>query len=305
MIVKMYYIDHKGQKDIAKLTGISQAKVSRLLAEARDLGMVQVKVGHYEPRNTELEEKVASRFGLKTVAVIRTWEKQQPEIHLKNIGYFGAPIVVEMIRPNNTICISAGRHIAYLVSEMAFQHVAGISVLQTMGSVGATVTDYDAIEVGRRFANKLGARFYQLQAPAIAATPQERDVFVGHDQIKSVLKMMKKAQMAIVGIGAPKDSIFLEKNFLKPKDIACLEEQKVVGEICGRFFNASGSQPQTKYKDCVIGITLEQLKKIPEVIGVTSGVHRAKAVTASIQAGLIKSLITDEETATALFEQGE
>ena len=57
------------------------------------------------------------------------------------------------------------------------------ATFMTMGSVGATITDSYAIEVGRKFANLFGGKFYQLQAPAIASTRQERDVFIKHPQI--------------------------------------------------------------------------------------------------------------------------
>lgn len=305
MIVKLYHIDNQGQKDIARLAGISQAKVSRLLAEAREIGMVQVKVGHYDPRNKELEKKLVGKFGFKNAVAIRTWKKQHKEFHGKDIGYFAAPIILDMVRPNSTVCLAAGRHIAYFVNEIEPDQPdrSGVSVLPTMGSVSSTIREHDAVEVGRKFAKMLGAKFYQLQAPAIASTPEERDVFIKHPQIQPVLQMMNNVSLAIVGIGTPEDSVFLADNFLGQEDVKRLEKEGVVGEICSRFFDAQGNQPDLKYRDCVIGMSLEQLKKVPEVVAITSGTNRVDAILAAIRNGFIKSLITDEATAQALLDR--
>lgn len=224
MVIKLYYTDYKDQKDIAKLTGISQAKVSRLLHEAREKGMVEIKVSDYSPRDRKLEEGLVKKYNFTEAAVIKTIKNQQKQLHYKNISYFSAPIIDSLIRANSIICIAAGRHIAYLVHELKKRPVANISVLQTMGSIGPTVNEYDAAEIGRKLAAVYGGRFYQLQTPAITSSPEEKEIFVKHSQIKSVLSMMNRATLAIIGVGVPEDSVFLDGNFLKIQDISELKK---------------------------------------------------------------------------------
>ena len=302
MVIKLYYVDNKDQKDIAKLTGISQAKVSRMLLEAREKGMVEIKVVDYSPRNSKLEEELVAKYGLTEVAVIKTIRNPQKILHYKNIGYFAAPIIDRLVRANSMICVAAGRHIAYVVQELKKRPLSGISILQTMGSVWPTVNEYDAAEIGRKLAEIYEGRFYQLQTPAIASSPQEREIFVKHSQIKSVLAMMNKITLAIIGIGVPEDSVFLDGNFLKYQDIGELKKKGVVGEICGIFYDENGKECDTPYKDCVIGISLEQLKNTPSVVAVTSGENRVPAIKGAIKGGYIKTLITDDETAEKLLE---
>ena len=302
MVIKLYYIDNKDQKDIAKLVGISQAKVSRLLMEARERGMVEIKVTDYSPRNPKLEKELTEKYHLDGTAVIKTVKSPKPVFHYKNIGYFAAPVVDKLVRANSLICVAAGRHIAYLVQELRKRPLPGVSVLQTMGSVGPTVNEYDAVEIARKLAEVYSGRFYQLQTPAITSSPKEKEIFVKHSQIKSVLTMMNKATLAIIGIGLPEDSVFLDGNFLKPQDISELSKKGVVGEICGRFFDENGKECDTHFKDCVIGMTLEQLRNTPVVVTVTSGIKRAPAIKAAIKGGYVKVLITDNETAEELLK---
>jgi DNA-binding transcriptional regulator LsrR (DeoR family) len=54
----------------------------------------------------------------------------------------------------------------------------------------------------------------------------------------------------------------------------------------------------------VIGVTLEQIKQADRRIGVSGGVAKRDAALAAVRGGWINVLITDEETAEYLLEQG-
>ncbi|MFM1746963.1 MAG: hypothetical protein RLZZ188_629, partial [Verrucomicrobiota bacterium] len=55
MLARLYYVDGLGQLEVARLAKVSQAKVSRLLALARERGIVRITVADYDPRHPELE----------------------------------------------------------------------------------------------------------------------------------------------------------------------------------------------------------------------------------------------------------
>jgi DNA-binding transcriptional regulator LsrR (DeoR family) len=54
-----------------------------------------------------------------------------------------------------------------------------------------------------------------------------------------------------------------------------------------------------------MAITLEELRKIPLRIGVTSGKEKAMPILGAINGKYINSLITDEETANELLKLGK
>ena len=72
LIARLYYLDGLGQNEVAKFAKVSQAKVSRLLALARERGIVRITVADYEPRRRELEERLRARFGLASAVVIKS-----------------------------------------------------------------------------------------------------------------------------------------------------------------------------------------------------------------------------------------
>ncbi len=120
-----------------------------------------------------------------------------------------------------------------------------------------------------------GGQIYQLQTPAIAETVEEKNVFIRHKRVQDLLSKMDQADIAIIGVGILSDSLFIDREFLRNEDIDRLHRKGVVGEICGRFFDENGNECDTQYKDRVIGMSIDQLKKTPQVVAVTSGVERA------------------------------
>ena len=301
LVATLYYVDNQSQKDVAEIAGVSQAGVSRLLAEARNRGIVQITVGDYQPRAQDLEKQLRTQLKLNHVVVVKRIIGRQHALHRRALGYFAAPIIQQMVRPDSVVCIAAGRQIANVVSQMKPHPVPGVSVLQTMGGIGTMVDQHDAIELARKLADLWGGQLHQLHTPAIADDPRSRAVFMSHQQIRTILAMMDQAKLALVGIGGISDSLFVERHVLQPPDIKRLEQKGVVGEICGRFFDAQGNECQTVYRDRVISISLEQLRAAPEVVAVSAGTNRAAGIRAAAQGKLIKSLITDDQTAAAIL----
>jgi DNA-binding transcriptional regulator LsrR (DeoR family) len=80
-----------------------------------------------------------------------------------------------------------------------------------------------------------------------------------------------------------------------------LQRAGAVGEVCGRFINPDGEECATAWRDRVISVQVDQLRKIPQVIGVVSGSDRSPAILAAIRGNLIKALVIDEVGASALL----
>ena len=173
MVATLYYVNNQSQKSVAELAGVSQAKVSRLLAEAREKGIVRISVGPFEPRDRESEQQLIDKLGLQEAVIVNNSTTSESK-NKRTIGYFAAPIVSKMILPNSIVCVSAGRQIAQMVREMEPLSVPGVTVIQTMGGIGANVNEYDAVEIARRLAKLCGAHIYQLQTPTIADTVEEK-----------------------------------------------------------------------------------------------------------------------------------
>lgn len=301
LAARLYYIDRLGQSEVAKFVKVSQAKVSRLLALARERGIVRISVADYEPRHTELEAQLRSRFGLAAVVVIKTFEGLADTDLRKAVGRFAAEAVNALIKPSDIVAIAGGRTIFELAQHLPEPRNKALTIVQAMGSVDSNLSSFDAQEVGRVVAQRLGGNFLALNAPAYIPEKRTRDALLRLPQVRSVHDHLDRAQVAIVGLGTLDNSVFVERGALGAESIAELREAGAVGEICGRFFDRNGEECDTRWSDQVMSVEAAQLKKIPQVIGVVSGNDRSAAIAAAIRGKLLKGLVIDETGAAALL----
>ena len=69
-VSELYYLQEMNQVEIAKLLGVSRPTVSRLLAEAKREGVVEIKVKNMVSINSELSKQLRERLGLKNALII-------------------------------------------------------------------------------------------------------------------------------------------------------------------------------------------------------------------------------------------
>ena len=312
-IARMYYLEEKGQHEIASILGISRSQISRLLTRARDLGIVRISVEEYDPRDRELETQLEERYGLRRAVVVRLHERIERGLAARElrepvrraVGYFAAPAVSELIGPSTTLGLAGGRTLAELVSHLAppggAAPAAGVTVLPLMGNIGPTASDIDAADLSRRVARRFGGACYTLNAPAIAQDRAARDHFLAHEHIRTVRELFASLDVALVGVGSLDESAFIERGIIPDAELEALRAAGAVGEICGRFFDASGRECRSRYRDRVLGIELETLRRGADVIVVTNGARRAPALRAALAGGLVNGLVIDDEGARGLL----
>ncbi len=301
MAARLYYLDGLPQAEVARMVKVSQAKVSRLLALARQRGVVRISVAEYEPRNKELEEALCREFKLSAAVVIKTIPGAGVEEARHAVGYFGATILADMVPRHSTVAIAGGRTMRELILSWPENRELGITVVQAMGSIDFTSVPADALELGRTLARKSGGFLVTLNTPAMVADKRTRDSFMAHEQIRGAFQRLRETDIALVGIGTLENSVFVDRDVLKPADQAAMRDCGAVGEICGRFFDNAGNECHSIWRDRVISIALPVLRQTPLVVGVTVGTDRADAVRAAIRGGLLKALLLDEVAAFAIL----
>lgn len=301
LVARLYYLDGLGQSEVARFAKVSQAKVSRLLALARERGIVRITVADYEPRRRELEEQLRRRLGLTEAIVIKSGGGTEAADVRRAVGHFGALAVDALVQPRDIVAMAGGRTIHELVHHLPQTRTKSLTVVQAMGSVDSSVSVFDAQEVGRVMAQRQGGIFLALNTPAFIAERRTRDALLELEQVRSVHENLGRAKVALVGLGTLQNSVFVERGVLKDSMLTELERACAVGEVCGRFIDLNGKECDTAWSDRVMSVQVEQLRRIPQVIGVVSGSDRTAAILAAVRGGLIKSLVIDEGGAGVLL----
>lgn len=309
-VARLYYLDNLDQQAIAGIIGVSRSTVSRLLTAAREQGIVRISVDPYEPRDPDLEARLATRFGLRHAVVVKSMGRA-PENLRRAIGYFAAPVVGALVQPGMTVGVAGGRTLGELIGYLG-QAPGGnglgpgrnLTIVQLMGHIDPTARRMDAPELSRELGSRLGGVVYVLNAPAFVQDQRTRDALVAHDHMRLVWERFDRLQLALVGIGSLTESAFVERGVLDAPARVALQERGAIGEIVGRFYDRSGRECASDFRDRTISIELSALKKVPEIVGVTNGLSRAEATLAALRGGLLTSLVIDSSLAEALLAAG-
>jgi DNA-binding transcriptional regulator LsrR (DeoR family) len=305
-VATLYYEEDYSQQQIADILQISRSNISRMLKEAKQKGLVEIRIRKRIPRAIEMEREFARRFNLQRTMIVSGSDRDYLE-RLGDAGQQAAWYLEEMLRAGDVLAISWGTGVNAAVKALTPQPSLGVEVVQMIGSVGTVDSVIDGPELARELATKLGGQYRYLHAPLFVDSPSTRDLFLKQSTIADTLERARNATTALVGIGTTESgaSSFLRAGHLNEEQLAELRAQGAVGEISGLHFDIEGRADDLDINRRVICLDLPDLKRIPRVVAVACGLAKRRSILGALRGGYVKALATDDITALALLEEAE
>lgn len=301
-IASMYYKEGAKQEEVAKKFSISRSLVSKYLAKARDLGLVEIII-HDELIHPyqQLEQQIQKKFGLKEVICVTS---KGEESLTKRLGIAAAKYLSRIIKSDSTISISSGTTVHEVAANFsAKNHLPNVRFIPMVGGLGREHVNLQSNVVCEMFAKKCGAIAVELHAPITVDSPDARKVFLEQSFIKNVLDEAKQADISLVGIGGQPVYSTMTKAYLSNEDNmkADFTKGEIVGDICYNFINETGELVDCVWNSRVLSVEVQELKKIPLKIAAAGGKDKVKGIKAVLNGCLIDVLIIDEDTAKSLL----
>jgi len=305
-VARMYHERGIRQTEIADALHISQARVSRLLKRATELGIVRTVVAVAPGVHTEVEEALEVKYDLAEAVVVDV-EGTDEDI-VAALGSAGATYLETTLTGRERIGISSwSQTLLAVVDRMRPFRVPGAeSVVQLMGGVGNASVQTQGNRLLTEFARLVGATTTFVPAPALVGNTTIRESLLNDPAMESVANEWARLSMALAGIGSlpPSPLLRASGNAADLADQDRLHEAGAVGDICLRFFDSVGNLVPSDLDDRVVGIDADTLRKIPRRIGIAGGESKHKAIHAAVSGRWVNVLVTDTRTAAALL-QGE
>jgi deoxyribonucleoside regulator len=297
-VASLYFEQGLNQGDIADQFGISRASVSRLLAEARELGVVEIRINFPLARNTELEQTLAARFALQAVYVLNT-QDMPPERVLGRLGRLASDYLQPRIGESSIVALSWGSAIYETVQAFRRRQLPNVRVVQVIGASGSKNPLIDGPDLARQLAERLGGQYYYLHAPLIVENTYVRDTLLADAQLQQTLELGRQAQLALVGIGSTRPDIspLMRAGYLTEEQQREISAAGAVGDFCGYNLDDHGRLLDIPINRRVIGITLADLRAIPCVVGVAGGAIKAPTILGVLRGELVDVLIIDDSAA--------
>ena len=303
-VSKMYYEEGLAQDDIMLRLNLSRSKISRLLQQARDEGIVQITVNSPRHLFSDLENRLEKKYGLDEAIVVEAHPADSRENIIHELGVAAAGYLERSVEATTTLGISWGSTLHSMVAALHSKRLPKTKVVQIIGGLGQPEAEVHATDLCHRLARSLGSKLTLLPVPGIVATRQARNVLLSDLYVQQATEMFNHLDLAFVGIGAPvADSILIrDSSILSCEELNSLLENGAVGDIALRFFDVQGQPLQSEIDERVIGITFEQLKRTRRVIGIAGGPEKFQAILGALHGKLVNVLITDSKTAEKLLQ---
>jgi len=304
-IAQSYYADGLTQQQIARRFGLSRPKVSRLLQRARDEKVINITLVPPPSGMANLERELERKYGLEEVIIVAVSDPQDTANVKRELGPAAAECLVRCISDNEIVCIAWGLSILAMSDALPFKSCPGVTIVQMLGGLGPVDELEHSAELTRRVSQKLNARLRLLPAPGIVSTPAAAEALKADKQIAETLALAARADIAVVGLGVLQpDTILLRDGMIvTPGDLETLKAAQAVGDVALRYLDAHGNPLDMEINDRVVGLTLEQIKVIPRVIGIAGGTAKYGIIRAALRGGILDVLVTDHATAQALHAE--
>lgn len=301
---KLYYLLDYSQQDIADKLGVSRPSVSRFLQQAKEEGIVQIKILDPYEDSEKIADELEKAFNLKKVIVASVPKYDETTVK-KYIGEMAAIYLNEVVNSEDVIGVSWGTTIYQVAKSLKHKHLKNVTVVQLNGGVSHSKVNTHAAEIIDLFGKAFNTNPYYLPLPAIVDHLAVKQAVEADRNIGKVMELAKNSNIAVFTVGIPSsNSVLIQAKYFSEEDLKIIQNN-AVGDICSRFINCDGDIFYEDLNSRTIGIELSELKKKKRSILVAGGPNRVDAIYGAIRGGYANTLVTDKITANLLLDIGK
>lgn len=302
-IAKMYYELNLSQIEIAEKEGISKSTVSRLLKNAMDVGLIEVRIKESVLSYSSLEKELIDRFPIRRAIIIPDLVGNR-QVLLQDVCGALVEDLPRFLKNDSILGIAWGNTLAVLAKLLPTTiKRKGISVIQLSGGFSRAVYESGALDILKRFVDYVGGTGYQIPAPAMVDQPFIADAIKQDGQIHHILEMAERCETAVFSVGnLERPSVLYEMGLITEKNYMDIRLRGAIGDCCGHFLNKNGEVFDPELDKRVIAAPLPVIKNIKNKLLVAVGKEKAEVISAALKGGLADSLYIDAPTAEEIIK---
>jgi DNA-binding transcriptional regulator LsrR (DeoR family) len=310
----LYHLVGKTQEEVASELGLHRSRVVRLLAEARERGLVSVTIQHDLVRDLETERTVAERYGLDfclatpsvglKVGRDATLAQAQGLLARRAVGSAAAALLRRRLaQAPQTVGVSWGRTLEQVALHLTGVRAPGARFVSLMGSLTRNAAS-NPFEVVQALAARVGGEGHFLPVPFIADSDRDRETLLSQRLVAGALALAEAADLYLISVGELTETAVLrQQDMISAEE---LRELRAMGAVCdtlGRFFDREGRALDHPLSRRSLAVDCERLRG-REVVLLAAGVEKAAATAALLRTGLVQGLVADGDLAARLAGGG-
>lgn len=298
----LYYIEQFTQNQIADKLGVSRSTVIRLLHRARQSGLVTISLG-VSSETFEVERDLEAVYGLKSVRIVP--EAEDGDTQRRWLGQIAAGTLQGMATDNSILALSWGRTLRAMADalqgEVAIRDMRTVALIGGLHNADRGTNPFEVAEIVGQF---FSAPARALYAPVYVRNAETAAGLASDPGLNEALDMARRASLVVFSVGSLSErATMLKLGYVNPTEKDFLERRGAVGDIACRWIDAEGKPVELPPTINPIGITLGDLKNIPQRLMIAGGDTKTEAILASLRGGFATHLIIDAGVAQALLNR--
>ena len=299
----LYFVAGLTQVQIAKKLGVNRIRVNRLLAQAREQGMVQIHITGKLAECVALEARLRERFGIAEAVVVPT--PPDPALVHHVIAAAAGEVLSARLQDGMSVGVGWGRTLRLSLRSVPRRPMKRLEVVSLLGGLtrGSAMNPF---ETATHLADLVGAQCYYIAAPALAGSVAARDLLMEQPMIRDVLDRGRKVDLAFVSVGALSNNATIARlGLVDETEVASLLKAGATGDLSVHWLDEEGREVDHPLNRRAVTLPIAHLQEIPCVIVASGGKDKVSVLHGALHLGTIDVLITDEATASGVLAIAE
>ncbi|TVU89841.1 sugar-binding transcriptional regulator [Vreelandella titanicae] len=304
-ISTLYYVQGETQEAIANRLGHSRVRIGRLLKRAQAEGIVDVRVRLHPAVSVEIEQELKRRFGLKRALI--ALDNADPDVQRSSVASLVADHLSRSLTDGQIVAVGMGRNVAAVADNVFLAESLKVSFVCAIGGSLRAGEHMNPDHICRRLASRFGGDSETLYAPALVQNGELRDALYENSTVRQTLDRARRADTALIGVGdVSEDSNMVRMGWFSAQEIAEARLSGTVGDMMGYdFIDIHGKPSATQMQGRVVGLNIQDLTRIPDVIAIASENTKAVGILGALRTGVIDTLATSVTNAHTILRLDE
>jgi DNA-binding transcriptional regulator LsrR (DeoR family) len=212
--------------------------------------------------------------------------------------------LARQLRPGVRIGLGLGRTVSKLPDTFTVEESVDCSFTEIEGAASNESTGFAGYNVTARMATIAGGRAEFVYAPTFVSESGLRDRLIEERSISEALERARRSDIVMQSVGTVSESALLHLHgVVSADDLTRLAAAGAAGDALGHYFDADGRHVPFRTDEVHIGLTLDDLTKVPLSALVAGGGEKRDAIRGALRGRYFNVLITDSETARELIDE--
>ena len=295
----LYYVEGLTQQETARLLKINRVQVTRLLAEARKRGEVDIRINASISSVIEVERSVEQAFAIaKVIIAPMASEELDPT---KAIASVAGQFISDYVHSDMKIGVGWGRTLYSTLPHIRGRDLEKIRVISLLGGI-SQAKRFNPAEFAWQFAELFNGEGYLVPAPALVDSAETKHALLERCGINQIFELADNLDVAFLSAGGIEGiTTSYRLGHVSEADRQSLIAAGAVGDLLYNFISEDGGLVDHNVNTRVISIGIDRLKNATDRILISGGKEKVKVLLGCLRFLNPTVFITDEFTAKAIL----